>query len=84
MGNLFSPKLTIYDTIVEINGISLNDRCFCKGRDVICYSQQLEKYIIDNHLDKKNGLHRRIIENLVHNKQFNDIKIIKIIKITKN
>ena len=28
MGNLFSPKLTIYDTIVEINGISLNDRCF--------------------------------------------------------
>ena len=81
MGNLFSPKLTIYDTIVEINGISLNDRCFCRGRrDVICYSQQLEKYIIDNNLDKKNGLDRCIIENLVHNKQFNDIKIIKIEK----
>jgi hypothetical protein len=80
MGNLFSPKLTICDRIVEINGISLNNRCFCKGRHVICYSQQLEKYIIDNHFDKKNGIHLCIIENLLHDKKFNDIKIIKIIK----
>lgn len=86
MGNQFNKKMDNQftfdknDRIVEINGfeIFVHDDHRFNRRNVICYSNKLQLYIMLNRLKNNNAQHSIIIGGLLSKNTFDDIKVIGI------
>ena len=68
------------DRIVEINGFNLfvHEDFRFNRRNVICYSDKLQLYIILNGLRNDNIEHSILIGGLINKNTLNDIKIIDV------
>lgn len=66
------------DRIVEINGFEMivHDNHRPNRRNVICHSNQLEKYIISNNLHKINQQDAILISDYLYKNRFIDINVI--------
>ena len=73
-------KLQENDNIVKINGIELMGTKvgWDNSRAVICKSNKVAKFIIDNKLNINNIKDLELLSNLVDNRYFDDIEVIDI------
>ena len=73
-------KLQKYDNIVKINGIELMGTKvgWDNSRAVICKSNKVTNFIIDNKLNIYNIKDLELLSNLVDNRYFDDIEVIDI------
>jgi hypothetical protein len=73
-------KLQKNDSIVIINGIELVGikAGYSNTRNVICKSNKVAKFIIDNKLNINNIKDLELLSNLVDNNYFDDIEVIDI------
>lgn len=78
MGNKIA--LEKKDRIVEINGFKLfvHDDHKPNRKNVICYSNSLQLYITSNRLNPDSTEHVIRIGNLISNKTFTDIEVVKV------
>jgi hypothetical protein len=86
MGLNRQPKIILYERsinnrIAEINSfkLTLRDDFRCNRKNVICYSNKLQKYIDTHKLDNNNYEHRRTIAHLIHHDSYyDDIQVISV------
>ena len=79
--NIKNYEMLETDRIIKINNfkIFVNDNYVHHRRNIECYSYKLDKYIKYNNLSKDNKEHIILIGNIIKDKQFDDIELIKII-----